>query len=278
VKQLQLGFWHQLPKSIPTHLLSGEELPSFWDGITFATVQSVVGRTDTLPRFGLVLVDEAHHIGSPTFQRALELLEPPLLGGVTATPWRGDSFDIDEILGAPLVRLGISDGLRNRYLCDVDYRLLADNVDWKFIQSISAHHYSLTQLNRKLILPTRDDEAARQIIDVFKNEKRRGGIVFSPTVDHADSFAGTLRSYGLKAESMSSRQEPRERDRLMASFRRGDIDVLTSVDLFNEGVDVPDVDLIVFMRATHIVPPDGSTRRCSSNWPPAAGLPSIAIC
>jgi len=251
VKQLQLGFWHQLPKSIPTHLLSGEEMPSFWDGITFATVQSVVGRADTLPRFGLVLVDEAHHIGSPTFQRALELLEPPLLGGVTATPWRGDSFDIDETLGAPLIRLGISDGLRNRYLCEVDYRLLADNVDWKFIQSISAHHYSLTQLNRKLILPTRDDEAARQIIDVFKSEKRRGGIVFSPTVDHADSFAGTLRSYGLKAESMSSRQEPRERDRLMASFRRGDIDVLTSVDLFNEGVDVPDVDLIVFMRATH---------------------------
>lgn len=251
VKQLQLGFWHQLPKSIPTHLLSGEETPSFWDGITFATVQSVVGRTDSLPRFGLVLVDEAHHIGSPTFQRALELLEPPLLGGVTATPWRGDSFEIDQIIGAPLVRLGISDGLRNKYLCEVDYRLLADNVDWKFIQSISAHHYSLTQLNRKLILPTRDDEAARQIIEVFKSEKRRGGIVFSPTVDHADSFAGTLRSYGLKVESISSRQEPRERDRLMASFRRGNIDVLTSVDLFNEGVDVPDVDLIVFMRATH---------------------------
>lgn len=251
VKQLQFGFWYQLPKSIPTHLLSGNESPSFWDGITFATVQSVIGRTDSLPKFGLVLVDEAHHIGSPTFRRALELLRPPHVGGVTATPWRGDAFDINEILGHPLAQVGISDGLKNKYLCEVDYRLLADNVDWKFVQELSHHKYSLTQLNKKLLIPTRDEEAARQIADVFQTEKRRGGIIFSPTVDHAESFAGHLRSFSLRAEAISSHQDDRERDRLMASFRRGDIDVLASVDLFNEGVDVPDVDLIVFMRATH---------------------------
>ncbi|OQP86049.1 DNA helicase [Rhizobium rhizosphaerae] len=251
VRQLQFGFWYQLPKWIPTHLLSGDEMPSFYDGITFATVQSVIGRVDELPSFGLVLVDEAHHIGSTTFRRAIEALEPPMVGGVTATPWRGDGFDIDEILGKPLVRLGISDGLKNRYLSEVDYRLLADNIDWKFVQERSVHNYSLSQLNKKLIMPTRDEEAARQIAEVFKNENRHGGIVFSPTVDHAESFAGSLRSYSLRAEAISSKQDARERDRLMAMFRRGDIDLLTSVDLFNEGVDVPDVDLIVFMRATH---------------------------
>lgn len=251
VRQLQFGFWYQLPKWIPTHLLSGDEMPSFYDGITFATVQSVIGRVDELPSFGLVLVDEAHHIGSTTFRRAIEALATPMVGGVTATPWRGDGFDIDEILGKPLVRLGISDGLKNKYLSEVDYRLLADNIDWKFVQERSIHNYSLSQLNKKLIMPTRDEEAARQIAEVFKSERRRGGIVFSPTVDHAENFAGSLRSFSLRAEAISSRQDARERDRLMAMFRRGDIDLLTSVDLFNEGVDVPDVDLIVFMRATH---------------------------
>jgi superfamily II DNA or RNA helicase len=251
IKQLQVGFWYQLPKAVPTHLLSGEETPTFWDGITFATVQSVIGRTETLPSFGLVLVDEAHHIGSPTFRHALDRLKPPKVGGVTATPWRGDLFDIDEILGQPLARVGISDGLRNKWLCEVDYRLLADNVDWKFVQERSVNKYSLGQLNKRLIIPVRDDEAARQVAESFFSEKRRGGIVFSPTVDHAESFAGNLRSYGLKAEAISSKQEARDRDRLMASFRRGDIQFLTSVDLFNEGVDVPDVDMIVFMRATH---------------------------
>jgi superfamily II DNA or RNA helicase len=251
VKQLQSGFWHQLPKWVPTHLLSSGEAPSFWDGITFATVQSINSRAESLPRFGLVLVDEAHHIGSATFRHAIDRLDPPMLGGVTATPWRGDSFDIDELLGQPLARIGISEGLQNKYLCGVDYRLLADNVDWQFVQSLSQHRYSLTQLNKRLIIPTRDDEAARQVADVFRAEGRRGAIVFSPTVDHAESFAGNLRAYGLKAEAISSRQDARERDALMSAFRKGDVAVLTSVDLFNEGVDVPDVDLIVFMRATH---------------------------
>jgi superfamily II DNA or RNA helicase len=251
VRQLQFGFWYQLPKWVPTHLLSGDETPTFYDGITFATVQSVVGRIDDLPSFGLVLVDEAHHIGSPTFRRAIDALEPPMVGGVTATPWRGDGFDIDVVLGKPLVRLGISDGLQSKYLSDVDYRLLADNIDWKFVQGLSANNYSLNQLNKRLIMPTRDEEAARQIAEAFKNDRRRGGIVFSPTVDHAESFSGSLRAFGLRAEAISSRQDARERDRLMVMFRRGDIDILTSVDLFNEGVDVPDVDLIVFMRATH---------------------------
>lgn len=251
IRQLQFGFWHQLPKWVPTHMLSGDEVPSFFDGITFATVQSVIGRVDDLPNYGLVLVDEAHHIGSTSFRRALESLDAPMVGGATATPWRGDGFDIDELLGKPLVRLGISDGLKQKYLSEVDYRLLADNIDWGFVQEISTHNYSLNQLNKKLLMPTRDEEAARHIVEVFCGEKRRGGIVFSPTVDHAESFAGTLRGYGLRAEAISSRQEARERDRLMAMFRRGDIDVLANVDLFNEGVDVPDVDLVVFMRATH---------------------------
>lgn len=251
IRQLQFGFWYQLPKWIPTHLLTGDEKPSFWDGITFATVGSVQTRKESMPDFGLVLVDEAHHIGSPTFRKVIEVLQPPMLGGVTATPWRGDSFDIDELLGKPLVRMGISDGLREKHLSEVDYRLLADNIDWKFVQDASAHGYSLAQLNKRLIVPTRDDEAARQIADVFRAEKRRGGIVFSPTVEHAESFAGAVRAYQLRAEAISARLDVRERDRLMAAFRRGDIDILASVDLFNEGVDVPDVDLIVFMRATH---------------------------
>lgn len=251
IRQLQFGFWHQLPKWVPTHRLASDETPSFHEGITFATVQSVIGRTDELPRYGLVLVDEAHHIGSNSFRRALDALEPPMVGGATATPWRGDGFDIDEILGKPLIRLGISDGLKEKFLSNVDYRLLADNVDWEFVQEMSAHNYSISQLNKRLLLPTRDEEAARQVAEVFRSENRRGGIVFSPSVDHAEAFSGILRGYGLKAEAISSRQDGRERDRLMAMFRRGDLDILASVDLFNEGVDVPDVDLVIFMRATH---------------------------
>ena len=251
VDQLHKAFWYQLPSWVPTHQFSEGERPVYWDGITFATIQSVASQLDELPSFGLILVDEAHHVGADMFRRAIDVLNPKMLGGVTATPWRGDAFDIDEILGQPLVKIGIAEGLQQGFLSEVDYRLLADNLDWNFVQEASKHEYSVTQLNRKLIIPTRDEQAARLIKQAFEGDGRRAGILFSPTIAHAKSIAAMLRRYGISTEPVYGDMLPRERDKLMTRFRSGHLKVLTSVDLFNEGVDVPDVDLIVFMRATH---------------------------
>lgn len=251
VNQLHQSFWYQLPKWVPTNQLADGEQPTSWDGITFATFQTTVNRIADLPAFGLVLVDEAHHVGAASYLDVITTLAPRMLGGVTATPWRGDGFDINDLLGPPVVQLGVEEGLRRGFLSEVEYRLLADNIDWNMIQKRSKHKYSLSQLNRQLIIPTRDDEAARNIRQAFDREARRSGIVFSPTIAHARSIAATLRTYGFRAESIEGSMGNRERDRLMTRFKRGELDLLTVVDLFNEGVDVPDVDLIVFMRATH---------------------------
>jgi superfamily II DNA or RNA helicase len=251
VDQLQCAFWDQLPSSISTHRLMGGEEPAYWDGITFATVQSALSRLDRLPHFGLVMIDEAHHVGSDSFQSVVRALEPRMLGGVTATPWRGDGFDIDQLLGQPVVRVGISEGLRRGFLCDTDYRLLADNLDWEFVRDRSAYKYSIQQLNRKLLIPTRDEEAAKIIREVFVREERKAGIVFCSTVVHAEAFAGMLRLFGFRAEAITGEMDLRMRDKTMAAFRRGSIDIVTTRDLFNEGVDVPDVDMIAFMRVTH---------------------------
>lgn len=251
VEQLHRSFWLQLPNWVQCQHFAGGERPKSWEGLTFATVQSVFSSLADLPNFGLILVDEAHHIGATTFQDTIDALQPKMLGGVTATPWRGDGFDINRVLGRPLIQLGIADGLQRGFLSDVDYRLSADDIDWSFVQARSRHKYSLNQLNRRLIIPTRDDEAARIIRTVFDEERRRGGIVFCPTVHHANVMAGILRSYGFAAESISSDMSPRERETVMSKFRAGTLQIVSSVDLFNEGVDVPDVDLIIFMRATH---------------------------
>lgn len=251
VDQLQRAFWFQLPKWVATHRLVEGECPSFWDGITFATIQSALANLDRLPEFGLIVVDEAHHIGAETFKRVIQAVKPAMLAGVTATPWRGDGYDIDELLGPALVKIGIAEGLRRGFLAELDYRLLGDNLDWKFVQNLSRYSYSIGELNRRLIIPTRDEEAARLVRQVFFEQKRRGVIVFSPTIVHSEAFAAMLRHQGLKAESMSSDTEPRRRDLLMSRFRAGQLEAVVTVDLFNEGVDVPDVDLLVFMRATH---------------------------
>lgn len=251
VSQLHRQFWNQLPKRVPTHQLGDGERPSFWDGITFATIQTVRNRLDTLPEFGLIVVDEAHHVGAEMFQRAIRTLKPPMLAGATATPWRGDGYDIDLVLGPRIVEIGIPEGLSGGFLSEVDYRLLADNVDWEFVQSASAYRYSLPELNRRLIIPTRDDEAARIVRGVFDSEHRRSGIVFSPSIEHARAFAAALRRYSFKAEVISSEDEPRDRYLILARLRSGQLHFVTTVDLFNEGVDVPDVDILVFLRSTH---------------------------
>lgn len=251
VDQLQKAFWHQLPSWVATHQLTGAEKPAHWEGITFATVQTVHHRREELPYFDLVLIDEAHHIGSSSYRDVIAALDPPMLAGVTATPWRGDDYDVSEALGPPLVKYGIAEGLQRGFLSEVDYRLLADDIDWSIVQDLSAHRYSLTQLNRRLILPTRDEEAAKIIREVFDAEHRRSGIVFSPTIAHAETFAVMLRRYGFRADAILGTVPPRDRDALLSRFKSGHLDIVVTVDLFNEGVDLPDVDVLIFMRSTH---------------------------
>lgn len=251
VDQLQRSFWDQLPKWVATHRLIGGETPTSWDGITFATVQSAVSRLEELPDFGLVLIDEAHHVGSDSFRRITDYFASSMIGGVTATPWRGDGYDIDHLLGPPVAQIGIAEGLRRGFLCEADYRLLADNIDWSLVRDRSKNKYSIKQLNRLLLLPTRDEEAARTMRAVFDEEARRSAIVFCSSITHARSFASMLRLFGFRAEPIIGDMSPRERDKTMAAFRKGAIDVVTTRDLFNEGVDVPNVDMIVFMRVTH---------------------------
>jgi superfamily II DNA or RNA helicase len=251
VDQLQRAFWDQLPKWVGTHRLMGGETPSDWEGITFATVQSAISRLDDLPNFGVVLIDEAHHVGSDSFRRVTNRMSESMIGGVTATPWRGDGYDIDHLLGPPVIRIGISEGLRRGFLCEADYRLYADNIDWSLVRSRSRNRYSISQLNKLLLLPTRDEEAAKAIRATFDAEHRRAAIIFCSSVTHARSFAAMLRLFGFRAEPITGDMSPRERDRVMSDFRKGLLDVVTTRDLFNEGVDVPDVDMIVFMRVTH---------------------------
>lgn len=251
VCQLHINFWTQISSAIPTHQMSDGEEPVSWEGITFATFQSAKRRIDKMPSFDLVLVDEAHHAGAESFMWVLDELRPRMLGGATATPWRSDGVIIDDILGKPVVQVGIAEGLVHGFLADVDYRVMADNIDWEYVQQCSIHGYSLKELNKRLLIPTRDEQAASIIATTFREDCRKQGIIFSPSIEHARHFSSILRLTGLTCEIITSDMGKQERALTLAKFRKGVFQLALTVDIFNEGVDVPDVDLIVFMRATH---------------------------
>ena len=250
VNQLIMSFWRHLPKHIPTHRLAQGERPLDYEGITFATFQTMAN-VDEPPPFDLVVVDEAHHLAAPEYLRTLQRLDAPRIIGVTATPWRSDGVSLDHFLGHPVVSMGIKDGLAQGFLSEVDYRIYVDNIDWALVAKQSTFGYTIAQLNKKLLIPTRDEEAIREIARVFQETHRRRGIVFSPSQMHARTFASDLRRHGFSAAALTSDDSHTDRFRRIAQFASGRLQFLCVVDIFNEGIDVPDVDLLIFLRVTH---------------------------
>lgn len=250
INQLITNFWRHLPKHIPTHRFAAGEKPISFEGITFATIQSF-SNLNNPPYFDLVIIDEAHHLGAPDYLNTVRQLQPPKLVGVTATPWRADGISIDQILGKPVFSMGIKEGLAEGFLSDVDYRIFVDNIDWEVVKEKSEFGYTIAQLNKRLLIPTRDEEAIRAIRKVYEDENRKRGLIFSPSQVHARSFASDLRLHGFTAAALTSEDDAIERYKTMAQFAAGKLQFLCVVDIFNEGIDVPNVDILVFLRVTH---------------------------
>lgn len=250
INQLLMQFWRHLPKTIATHRFADGERPTSQEGITFATYQTLVNVNEP-PYFDMVIIDEAHHLGSPTYTKLLEKLSPPKIVGVTATPWRADGVSIFRWVGKPVFAMGIKEGLTDGYLATVDYRIMTDGLDWSFIKRQSMFGYTIAELNKQLFIPTRDEEATKEIVKAFKDGGCSRCLVFSPSQAHARQFASVARRFGFRAASLTSNDDRITRFRNIAQFAAGKLNLLCVVDIFNEGIDVPDVDLIVFMRVTH---------------------------
>ena len=195
-------------------------------------------------------MDEAHHALANAFASCIEHLTPKLLVGMTATPWRGDGTSIESIFGEPIERISLVEGMRMGHLAKVDYRLMCDNVDWNEIPKLAKTSLSIRDLNKKLFLPQRDDAVIAQLLDIVTKTPNPRIAIFSPSKNHADTFASKLVSAGISAANMSVEDKVKRRQVLL-NFSAGKIQAITAVDVLNEGIDVPDVNILVFLRATH---------------------------
>lgn len=257
IKQFEKSLWNHVPKDVSTHLWFGNESPKYDSGIDIGTFQTL-NNTDRLSReeatkYDLVIVDEAHHAAAESYRRVIDRTEPDFLLGLTATPWREDDKSLEDIFGPTRERLTIDviEALRKGYLTEVDYRLYCDDLDWEQIQRESQNNYSIKDLNKSLFIQVRDDEIINEFQSVWGEENCERSIVYCASIDHADQISQRLRDRGYGARQLHSGLQDREVERRLRAFRRGDLEVLTAVDMLNEGVDIPEVDLIVFLRVTH---------------------------
>jgi len=255
VEQLEKALWRHLDKEIPTQLLTGDTQPSSFEGVTVGTIDSVLGLVRTGWRPSLIMVDETHHVGETgMFAQLLDHCDTADQFGVTATPWRGDKFDITARFGQPSYTLGIAEGMAAGYLVKVDYRMYVDNLDWDFVRDMSENDYSLKDLNKALFLPQRDEEIVDQLRDAWRDITDPRAILFCQTIEHAERMATLLAGSDQswrRAAYLHSGMSRQQRQVLLNGFRLGRVPIITCVDVFNEGVDVPDVNLIAFLRVTH---------------------------
>jgi superfamily II DNA or RNA helicase len=218
-------------------------------------VESALGAVYEGYRPAIVMVDETHHLSEDgRMSQLLALLDEIPQFGVTATPWRGDQFDITTHFGEPSFKMGIAEGMSQGYLAQVNYQVFVDDLDWEVVRRASEEGYSVKQLNTKLFLPQRDEAVAEQLLDAWNSTVNPRCIVFCRTIEHAQRMADLLCGYcpaWRSATCLHSRHSRRDRQHLLLQFRLGQVPLLTAVDILNEGVDVPDVNIICFLRVTH---------------------------
>jgi superfamily II DNA or RNA helicase len=256
VQQLERAMWRHLDKRVRTQVLTGDVKPQSLPGITFATIESAVAAVrDSGYKPDVVMVDETHHVGeSGSFQQLLDALEGSQQFGVTATPWRGDKYDISQRFGEASFQMGIAEGMKRGYLAQVDYHLFVDNVDWDAVAAASDRNYSIKELNEALFLPQRDEAIIEQLLDACNETPDPRVIVFCQTIEHAERFAETLRAANplwRGTRCLHSELSRQDRQAALTEFRLGRVPIITVRDIFNEGVDVPDVNIICFLRVTH---------------------------
>ena len=250
--QLEQGFWSQITKEVPTSVFFDGLPPRNTEGLCFGLYQSLYGYLPGIDpeQFDVVIVDEAHHALANGFRTCLEHLKPRFLIGMTATPWRGDGQSLSAIFGNPIEKVSLVDGMAMGYLSKVDYRILCDNVDWNNMQSMSRKNFSIRDLNKRLFLPQRDEAVIAEIQKVVRTMNQPRIAIFSPSIEHSNRFANMLSAAGIPCAALSQVDKAERRRRLLA-FSTGAYQAVCAVDVMNEGIDIPDVNLLVFLRATH---------------------------
>lgn len=250
--QLEQGFWPQITKDVSTSVFFDGLPPRDTEGISFGLYQSLYGYLPGIEpnQFDVVIVDEAHHALAHGFRACLEHLKPKFLIGMTATPWRGDGQSLADVFGEPVERVSLVDGMALGFLSKVDYRILCDNVDWEHMERLSRQRLSIRDLNKRLFLPQRDEAVISEIRRVVNDIPNPKIAIFSPSIEHSSRFSDMLSASGIPCAALS-RVDKAERRRRILAFSAGTYQAICAVDIMNEGIDIPDVNILVFLRATH---------------------------
>ncbi|MGL6066947.1 MAG: DEAD/DEAH box helicase [Cetobacterium sp.] len=194
--------------------------------------------------FDYIVIDEVHHSGAKSYQDIINYFTPKFLLGMTATPERGDDFDIYELFDHKIAyEIRLHDALKEGMLCPFHYFGISDIVmDGKEIDE-------KTTLKNLVV-----DERVNHIIEKSRYYGYSGetlhGLIFVSRVEEAKELAQKLVEKGIKALALTGESTDVQRESSIEALESGEIEYLITVDIFNEGVDIPCVNQVIFLRPT----------------------------
>jgi superfamily II DNA or RNA helicase len=216
--------------------------------IQVASIQSLVNRLEEVGEFGLVTIDEAHHSASPTYRKVLDhyTAKGAVQLGFTATPIRldGKGFDdiFDDLVCGPTIRQLIDDG----YLSPFKLYGWRTQMVTKGVKK-QAGDYNVRDLARK----NNAIELSGHLIESYLKYGNNGqNIVFAINVEHSISICEEYQKAGIPAEHLDGNTPTRTRLETIEKFRQGEIKVLVNCALFDEGFDVPAVEMVQIAKPT----------------------------
>jgi superfamily II DNA or RNA helicase len=228
------------------------ERPVHWDHV-FASIQSLSRAIDQLDptQFDVVIVDEFHHAEADTYRRLLNHLRAKVLLGLTATPERADGKEIlhwfDERIAS---EMRLWEALDQGLLSPFHYLGIGDGTDLRGV-GFQRGRYVTSELEGIL---TGDDVRARRILEavgewVLDPSKMRA-LGFCVGIHHAHFMADRFNAAGLPSVALDGNTDAETRLQAVRQLRRGELRAIFTVDIFNEGVDIPEVDTILLLRPT----------------------------
>ncbi|RXZ80912.1 DUF3427 domain-containing protein [Paenibacillaceae bacterium] len=221
----------------------------------FISIQSLnsmkLTEMTTTDYYDFIVVDEFHHAAAPSYQKLLAHYEPTILLGLTATPERMDGKDIlhyfDDTIAA---EIRLTDAIDRKLLCPFQYFGVSDHIDLSQVKW-SRRGYDLQELEH---LYTNNKIRATQIMNSLRayvtDVDEVKGLGFCAGVEHALYMAKVFHEAGIPAIALHGSSCEEDRNQVKAKLVNGEIKMIFVVDLYNEGIDIPEVNTILFLRPT----------------------------
>lgn len=216
------------------------------DLLTAGMVQTLTRRVDKLPIPDVILVDEAHHALAKSYQRILKQFPKAIVLLFTATPHRTGRIQLDQIADDIIIGQSIHELTEKGFLAPFRYFQPPDDFDSKLLKRSSTGDYTAESMQQAM--------STKIFGHIVKQYKRIAdgmqAVVYTYSIDSAVEIARKFNSEGISAIEVDGTTSKEKRDLAVRKFREQEIKILVNVNLFTEGVDLPNVDCVIMARPT----------------------------